>query len=260
MTTTTCTYCSHDGLPCSAASAKGYLCTREARHAGHHAACDDEDHPVAAWSRRALGAYERHETDDMDGGVAAALIEKEAEDTLSLVQQQRDQATARAEKAEQERDEALYQRDQWMRANDSTRDILDEAIEERRRIARALDLPENATADAMVKHAAESRPLTPDAITDEMVERAGGTYVNALRNRGYIASMKDSHTREVFREALTAALTEPPARPEGAEDIEAIIREEWSFSDEDGGEEAFADLAERLAKRGVRVVGGEDPR
>lgn len=52
----------------------------------------------------------------------------------------------------------------------------------------------------------------------------------------------------------TDALTEPPARPEGAEDIEAVLREEWTFSDGDGGEEAFADLAGRLAQRGVRVV------
>ena len=63
--------------------------------------------------------------------------------------------------------------------------------------------------DALEK--AESRPLTPDAITDEMVERA--LVVNAdLRP-------------ETVRRMLTAALTEPPARPEGAEDIERLIRD-----------------------------------
>ena len=61
---------------------------------------------------------------------------------------------------------------------------------------------------------AESRPLTPDAITDEMVERAVDAYLS-----GY-----DSE-QQAIRAILTAALTEPPARPEGAEDIERLIRD-----------------------------------
>ena len=68
--------------------------------------------------------------------------------------------------------------------------------------------------DALEK--AESRPLTPDAITDEMVERA--LMVNAdLRP-------------ETVRRMLTAALTEPPARPEGAEDIEAAF-DTWEHAE-----------------------------
>ena len=60
----------------------------------------------------------------------------------------------------------------------------------------------------------DPRPLTPDAVTDEMVERA--LVVNAdLRP-------------ETVRRMLTAALTEPPARPEGAEDIEALVEESLS--------------------------------
>lgn len=51
-----------------------------------------------------------------------------------------------------------------------------------------------------------------------------------------------------------------PSRPDGAEEIEAVLRDEWTFSDEDGGEDAFADLAERLASRGVRVVTEEEGR
>ena len=85
----------------------------------------------------------------------------------------------------------------------------------------------------------------PDAITDEMVERGRSAYWGPTYGGSVVGRV---------RAILTAALTEPPARPEGAGDIEAVLREEWSFSDEDGGEEAFADLAERLAKRGVRVV------
>ena len=80
--------------------------------------------------------------------------------------------------------------------------------------------------DALEK--AESRPLTPDAITDEMVERA--LMVNAdLRP-------------ETVRRMLTAALTEPPARPEGAEDIEVLLFEA-------GVDENRAEVANFLAAR-----------
>ena len=66
------------------------------------------------------------------------------------------------------------------------------------------------------KAAEQPRPLTPDAITDEMVERA--LVVNAdLRP-------------ETVRRMLTAALTEPPARPEGADDIEAAF-DTWEHAE-----------------------------
>ena len=62
--------------------------------------------------------------------------------------------------------------------------------------------------------AAESRPLTPDAITDEMVDRA----------RDYMSiNTGQTHTHKAIRGVLTAALTEPPKRPEGAEDIEVLL-------------------------------------
>ena len=76
----------------------------------------------------------------------------------------------------------------------------------------------------------DPRPLTPDAITDEMVERG------AIANwRGDVAhpdwtfeDISDEDRgwyRDNARAVLTAALTEPPARPEGAEDIERLIRD-----------------------------------
>ena len=80
------------------------------------------------------------------------------------------------------------------------KDALEKAVRER----------DKALADA------ESRPLTPDDITDEMVERAR----NAPSFDGRL-----SPTPRLVREMLTAALTEPPARPEGAEDIERLIRD-----------------------------------
>lgn len=160
---------------------------------------------------------------DMDGGVAAALIEEEAEQRACPdldAHWRLDEAMDRAEKAEQERDEARANAYNW-----------------------------EATAEEWKKRAlaAESRPLMPE-VTDEMVER----YWAAMKNPG-------SNYDEAVRSALAAALTEP-TRPDGAEEIEAVLRDEWTFSDEDGGEDAFADLAERLASRGVRVVTEEEGR
>ncbi|WP_010550501.1 hypothetical protein [Brachybacterium paraconglomeratum] len=93
------------------------------------------------------------------------------------------------------------------------------------------------------KRNAESRPLTPDAITDEMVERL----------RAHLMEMHDVELDEGdAAEALTDALTEPPARPEGAEEIHRLMLEFWG-SPEDSA--TGVDLANHLAERGVRVVG-----
>ena len=161
----------------------------------------DEVAPSGSYARtdEPLGAYTRHESPDYaDGGVAAALIEKEAEQQTAEVRE--------------------------LRAALS------------REIARG-----NALQDAL--DATESRPLTPDAITDEMVERAQS---ELLDRAGLYVS------RSSIRDVLTAALTQ---RPEGAEEIERLIREANREGD------GVADkLADRLASRGVRVVGEGDPR
>lgn len=134
-----------------------------------------------------------------------------------------------AEKAERERDEARTNATYW----ENTSAALTGAVERWQR------------------RAENPRPLSAADITDEMIERAR----NAPCFDGRI-----SPSPGIVREILTAAMTEPPARPDGAEEIEAVLREEWSFSDEDGGEEAFADLAGRLAQRGFRVVSEDGAR
>ena len=132
---------------------------------------------------KSLGAYERHESPDYaDGGVAAALIEKEAEEPNAEVRELRS---------------ALA-----------------------REVARG-----NALQDAL--DAADPRPLTPDAITDEMVKR-GESY---MKSRPWTVSG-----------LLRAALTEPPARPEGAEDIEVLLFDA-------GVDENRAEVANFLAAR-----------
>ena len=72
---------------------------------------------------------------------------------------------------------------------------------------------------------AESHPLTPDAITDEAMRRA----VKAWEETGEL------------RPAIFAAIT-APARPEGAEKVEAVLHQYWS-GDIDGD-----DLADRIAE------------
>ena len=130
-----------------------------------------------------------------------------------------------AEKAERERD--AYQHD--ARAAESALS----------RVRAALGLPEYATTDDM-EEAAESHSLTPDAITDEMVERA------KRRFEELDGALVYTRSNWVFRQLLAAALIEPPARPEGAEDIEALIREAVTASGT-LDDEALADyLAARL--------------
>lgn len=94
----------------------------------------------------------------------------------------------------------------------------------------------------------ESQPLTADDITDEMVERGAQQYVE----EGYVSWRRTPGTvknnaRESVRGILRAALTEP-TRPEGAEEIEADIRELVASHPEDH----YGELADHLAAMGYR--------
>ena len=142
-----------------------------------------------------LGKYTRTtpDPDDMDGGVAAALIEKEAEQ------------------------------------HDAT-----EVRELRSALARELARG-NALQDAL--DAADPRPLTPDAITDEMVERGRVAYWGST-----YGGTADGRVRAI----LTAALTEPPARPEGAERWEDFLIDSLDY--QALTDQQIADLADRIAE------------
>ena len=76
------------------------------------------------------------------------------------------------------------------------------------------------------------RPLTPDAVTDEMVKRA--LTVNA-----------DLRPKTV-RRMLTAALTEPPKRPEGAERWEDFLIDSLDY--QALTDQQITDLADRIAE------------
>ena len=91
---------------------------------------------------------------------------------------------------------------------------------------------------------AEPRPLTPDAITDAMVERAVRAYATRRWNDGAEGYLTHAHN-DAMREALTAALTEPPARPEGAEEWEDWLIE--TLPHESMPDEDIALLADQIA-------------
>ena len=77
----------------------------------------------------------------------------------------------------------------------------------------------------------------PAAITDEMVERAR----NAPSFDGRL-----SPTPRLVREMLTAALTEPPARPEGAERWEDFLIDSLDY--QALTDQQITDLADRIAE------------
>ena len=90
-----------------------------------------------------------------------------------------------------------------------------------------------------LQRALQERPrhLTPDAITDEMVQR--------LRDEERALGLASVSSEETARLLLTAALTEPPARPEGAEDIEAVLYDALPSARLD--EDEISNLANALA-------------
>ena len=162
----------------------------------------------------------------------------------------------RAEKAEQERDEARVRggeyliraekaedmRDRWKATANSADDVIRAVLRELGAgpdtepvmKAKAVREARDAWREVAKRKGPENpRPLTPDDITDEMVERA-----LAVERREY-----DGYTTEpeTMRELLTAALTEP-SRPEGAEKVEAVLHQYWS------GDINGDDLADRIVE------------
>ncbi|WME22120.1 hypothetical protein [Brachybacterium sp. GU-2] len=137
----------------------------------------DEVAPSGSYARtdEPLGAYTRHESPDYaDGGVAAALIEKEAEERATI----------------------CTDKDAHWR--------LDEALETIERLTRERDEARRERGEALDRLCETSHSLTPDAITDEMVKRA------RREADGWGHQVSDVGMCRI----LAAALTEPPARPE----------------------------------------------
>ena len=167
---------------------------------------------------KTLGAYKRT-TPDPDETTGEALARLQAEMTRLL-----DEADAEL------RDEA---------DGGVTAALIEQEVEQpdaevrelRSALARELARG-NALQDAL--DAAESRPLTP---TDEMVERGRSAYWGPT----YGGSVD-----ERVRAILTAALTDPPARPEGAERWEDFLIDALDY--QALTDQQITDLADRIAE------------
>ena len=217
---TPCMYCYAPADLCAAEDPDGFVCTRATGHGGDHAACDGDDHPIDTWPRR--GETTGEVLARLQATLARLLDEADAE----LREEADGGGAAALIEKEVEQPDA-------------------EVRELRSALARELARG-NALQDAL--DAAESRPLTPDAITDEMVGRGRTAY--------------PSGSDRLIRAILTAALTDPPARPEGAEKIDGIVEDWMNTLDEDpalGEADDRGSLADFLAEHGVRVVTEEKP-
>ena len=154
----------------------------------------------------------------------------------------------------QDQDRIIRRRNEEIREQAQTiKDLEALVYEARSRLAEATkEIREQGATIAEL--AAESHPLTPEDITDGMVERG------AERLREVIDSGFSPRASWAVRRALTAALTPPPKRPEGAERLESQI-EAW---DHEYGDDAIMtaprlrELADFLAERGVRLVNGDE--
>lgn len=185
-------------------------CVMEPGHAGPH--------------QTRLGLSWTEPADYAEGGVTAAQIEKEAahltaDETRSLVQ---------------ERDAALTDATYW----ENTSKALTGAVE--RWQARAEKAEENVRArEEMINRLATA----PRHVSNAMVKRAQD------RCCDFVGVAFD---HEVVEQMLIAALdepTDPPTRPEGAEDIQRLVEE---YTGPGGAD--FADyLAERLTDPTARA-------
>ena len=124
-------------------------------------------------------------------------VVREYKDALEKAEQERDEANERAEKHRRAVVDHSTNARCWMQTSEEWQ----ATAEEWEKRARAAEQP---------------RPLTPDAITDEMVERGRSAYWGPTCGGSAVGRV---------RAILAAALTEPPARPEGAQDIERLIRD-----------------------------------
>ena len=124
-------------------------------------------------------------------------VVREYKDALEKAERERDEANERAEKHRRAVVDHSTNARCWMQTSEEWQ----ATAEEWEKRARAAEQP---------------RPLTPDAITDEMIERGRSAYWGPTFGGSVVGRV---------RAILAAALTEPPARPEGAEDIERLIRD-----------------------------------
>lgn len=170
----------------------------------------------------------------------------EARATKDMHKRRADEERARAEKAEKERDEARTNATYW----ENTSAALTGAVE---RWQRRAEEPRPLTPAAMTARehleAAMKGGLTREDIPNDMCDRLVASRADTVRRP---TAPGDEYPRRGVRDDLLAALTEPPARPEGAEELQRAMAD-LEMDDPAG----FADL---LAERNIRVDGEDGAR
>lgn len=196
---------------------------------------------VGPFPARALRASFDMGDDLADGGVTAAAIEAEVvspERARSLVQE-RNEAKAEA---------AMCQtslRGQIRRAEQAEDTLI--MVQQQRDHLRATLATTARQRDEADKRAATAspRPLTADELTDDAIRRARVAW---LENAQYEGCPSAPTIRAMF----AAALTPPPSRPEGAEELQALILQAEAEG-EGADNEALANyLAARLTDPTVK--------
>ena len=212
-------------------------------------------------------AFETPMGDDLaDGGVTAAAIEKEAATISSeLLEAALAAAIKDTRELTRERDDARGDRNDALRREAAEQKRAVKAEQERDSKAAAYDQlkilfgdAERAAiswrdrARAAEASAEQPLPLTADDITDEMVERGARQYIEEdYTSWERSPALAKNNARESVRGILEAALTEPAARPEGAEELAEVLR---TFP---GALAGIRDISDHLASNGVRVTGAE---
>ena len=201
--------------------------------------------------------YARACHDSMDAAIRRANKAERA-----LASAEFDAATHLADRdaAEEERDEAVQERDELRQTRRRLLGKVDQ-LEVKLRDSGGGGQAPALTAREHLQLAWKVAYVPADGVIP-----AGAAYLMRSNRTGRVVTPTGDWAAPVDLPASEAwgerRLLDPPtpSRPDGAEEIEAVLRDEWTFSDEDGGEDAFADLAERLASRGVRVVTEEEAR
>lgn len=225
------------------------------------------EHMAALWKETArehaarsssARRYARACHDSMDAAIRRA---NKAERALASAEFDAAKYVADRDAAEEERDEAVRERDELRQTRHRLLGKVDQLEVKLRNSGSSGEQPRALTAREHLDAAWDAAHVPEGGIIP-----AGAAYLMRSNRTGRVvtptgdwAAPVDLPVSESWGERR---LLDPPApsRPDGAEEIEAVLRDEWTFSDEDGGEDAFADLAERLASRGVRVVTEKEAR
>jgi hypothetical protein len=113
-----------------------------------------------------------------------------------------------------------------------------------------------ANADLAHLRAAEPHPVTPDDITDEMVQRAWAAIVESPGWRIGTLHEDGPTVRRALTAALTAALPEPPDRPEGAEAFDPIVDAAIRGHSDITSPDVVRAISDALAEEGARAPEG----